>query len=118
MSILPLNFHFSLSNSDSFVSFWEQLSTIQVLTEMLPKWQEGGLYEADASDEGEAWEDIAYGRLGGSGCVSGPLYPQCSQWAKDSQVFPILLVPRVPNPIASGRLSEYTKDEAKSTEVT
>lgn len=37
MSILPLNFHFSLSNSDSFVSFWEQLSTIQVLTEMLPK---------------------------------------------------------------------------------
>ena len=28
------------------------------------------------------------------------------------------MTPRVPNPIASSRLSEYTKDEAKSTKVT
>ena len=62
-------------------------------------------------------EDINNG-AGVSGRVSGPLYPQCSQLAEDSQVFPILLVPRVLNPISSGRLSKCTKDEAKSTEVT
>ena len=48
--------------------------------------------------------------------VSGPLYPRRSQWAKDSQVFLVRLVPRFPEPIASGRLSKSTKDEAKSTE--
>ena len=48
--------------------------------------------------------------------LSGPLYPQHSQWAEDSQVFLVRLAPRFPEPIASGRLSESTKDEAKSTE--
>ena len=48
--------------------------------------------------------------------LSGPLYPRRSQWAEDSQAFLARLVPRFPEPIASGRLSESTKDEAKSTE--
>ena len=48
--------------------------------------------------------------------VSGPLYPWRSQGAEDLQVFLVRLVPRFPEPIASGRLSESTKDEAKSTE--
>ena len=48
--------------------------------------------------------------------MSGPLYPRHSQWAEDPQVFLVRLVPRFLEPIASGRLSESTKDEAKSTE--
>ena len=48
--------------------------------------------------------------------MSGPLYPQLSHWAEDSQVFLVQLVPRFLEPIASGRLSESTKDEVKSTE--
>ena len=48
--------------------------------------------------------------------LSGPLYPRRSQWAEDSQIFLVRLVPRFLEPIASGRLSESTKDKAKSTE--
>ena len=52
----------------------------------------------------------------GQGVMSGPLYPQRSQWAEDLQVFLVRLVPKFPDLIASSRLSKSTKDEAKSTE--
>jgi hypothetical protein len=60
----------SVSSTDSFVSFWEELNAIPE-TEVPTIEQEGGSsYEVEASDaetSEEAWEDVSSGGSGGSG---------------------------------------------------